>query len=240
MSALFADQVAVVTGASSGIGRAIALGLGTHGARLVLIGRDRSRLEAVAAAARAAPQAIVYQADLTDDANIRQLPARVQQDLGPVDLLIHSAGILTMGPLGTAPIADFDCQYRTNVRAPYLLTQVLLPMLLSRRGQIVFINSSVVMAPRAGVGQYAATKAALKAVADSLRDEVNASGVRVLSVFPGRTATPMQMAILRAQGSAQPMDRLLQPADVAEVVIRALGLPPTAEVTDLHIRPMQK
>jgi NAD(P)-dependent dehydrogenase (short-subunit alcohol dehydrogenase family) len=137
-------------------------------------------------------------------------------------------------------VADFDGQYRTNVRAPYVLTQALLPMLRSRQGQIVFINSSVGLNARAGVGQYAATKHALKALADSLREEVNAASVRVLSVFLGRTASPMQAGIHAAEGKAYHPERLLQPQDVAAVVLNALSLPRTAEVTDISIRPFMK
>jgi NADP-dependent 3-hydroxy acid dehydrogenase YdfG len=90
------------------------------------------------------------------------------------------------------------------------------------------------------VGQYASTKHALKAVADSLRAEVDAEGVRVLSVYPGRTATPMQASVHEREGMAYIPERLMQPEDVAGVVINALCLPRTAEVTDIHIRPFVK
>jgi len=93
---------------------------------------------------------------------------------------------------------------------------------------------------RANVGQYAATKHALKAMADSLRDEVNPAGVRVLSVFAGRTATPMQQTIYRLEKKAYDAQLLLQPEDIASVVIHTLTLPRTAEVTDIHIRPLVK
>jgi short-subunit dehydrogenase len=139
-----------------------------------------------------------------------------------------------------APVEDFDQQYRINVRAPYVLTQALLPMLRSRPGQIVFINSSVGLRAKANVGQYAATKHALKAIADSLRDEVNKEGIRVLSVFLGRTATPMQAAIHEMEGRAYHAERLMQSDDVAAMVINALNLPRSAEVTDISIRPLRK
>ena len=113
-------------------------------------------------------------------------------------------------------------------------------MLKSRRGQIVFINSSLGLASKAEAGQYAAAKHALKALADSLRDEVNADAVRVLSVFPGRTATPMQAALYAKEGKAYHPEVLLQPEDVAAVVINALTLPRTAEVTEIRIRPLKK
>ena len=135
---------------------------------------------------------------------------------------------------------DFDRQYVTNVRAPYLLTQVLLPMLRATRGQIIFINSTVVFAASANVGQFAATQHALRAFVDALREEVNADGIRVASVFPGRTATPRQAHIHALEGKAYVPERLVQPDDVAEVVVNILTLPRSAEITDVRIRPMLK
>lgn len=234
-------QVAVVTGASSGIGKAIALALAAQGAVLGLVGRRLELLETVAKSAReTARRVLCYRTDLTSDEDMQKLVAHLQQDFGYVDLLIHSAGAISLGPLESAPVKDLDWQYRTNLRAPYVLTQALLPMLTSRRGQIVFINSSASLSARASVGQYAATKAALKAIADSLREEVNAEGLRVLSVYPGRTAGPMQVAVHEMEGRVYHPERLMQPEDVAAAVIGALSLPRSAEATDISIRPMLK
>ena len=113
-------------------------------------------------------------------------------------------------------------------------------MLRKRRGQVVFINSTAGLNASAGVGLYSATKHALKALADSLRAEVNSDGVRVLSVYPGRTAIPMQAAIIASEGRAYLPEKLLQPDDVAATVVSALMLPRTAEVTDVKIRPLTK
>jgi NADP-dependent 3-hydroxy acid dehydrogenase YdfG len=235
----FKDQVAVVTGAGSGIGKAIALGLAEKGALLCLVGRRMEMLESVATAARKyATKVVCCLSDLTADESFREIRDRVISDFGHVDLLLHCAGIIALGSMESAPLEAFDRQYRTNVRAPYALTQSLLPMLKTRRGQIVFINSSAGINAMPHVGQYAATKHALKAVADCLRAEVNAEGVRVLSVYPGRTATPMQEAVHEREGRVYVPERLMQPEDVAGVVIQALCLPRTAEVTDIHIRPM--
>ena len=95
-------------------------------------------------------------------------------------------------------------------------------MVLSQQGQIVFINSSRIMRPAGKVRQFAATQHASKAIADSLREEVNAEQVRVLSVYPGRTATPRQATIHEMEGKLYQSERLLQPQDVAMVVINAL------------------
>ena len=237
---VFKEQVAVVTGASSGIGKAIALGLAAQGAKLCLLGRKLDTLLAIAKSVETSPQVVSYQVDLTLDEDIQKLKSNLVEDFGQVDLLIHSAGIISLGEMKTAPVEDLDLQYRTNVRAPYALTQALLPMLIPRQGQIVFINSSAGLTAKAGAGQYAATKFALKAIADSLRAEVNALGLRVLSVYPGRTASPMQAAIYKIEGKAYNPERLLQPEDVAACVINALSLPRTAEVTDIQVRPLVK
>jgi NAD(P)-dependent dehydrogenase (short-subunit alcohol dehydrogenase family) len=234
-------QVAVVTGASRGIGRAIALQLAAEGATICLIGRDAQALQEVANLGSATATAVArYRIDLTRDAEIQGLVSQVRQDFGRVDILVHSAGIMCLGPLGDAPVADLDSQYQANVRAPYLLTQALLPMLTASQGEVVFINSSIVFTNRAEVGQYAATKYALQALADSLRDEVNALGVRVLSIYPGQTNTPRQEAKYARMGAPFHPERFIQPEDVAAVVLNALRLPRTAEVTDIRMRPFRK
>jgi NADP-dependent 3-hydroxy acid dehydrogenase YdfG len=239
--AAFADQIALVTGASSGIGQAIALALAEHGATLCLVGRRVEKLKAVAESVPAtAARVECYHADLMQDQDIRELTAHIEQDFGALDLLIHSAGVYAMGKIEAARVEDFDWQYRINVRAPYMITQALLPMLRSRRGQVVFMNSTAGTRAPANVGQYAATKHALKALADSLREEVNADGIRVLSMLLGRTATPMQAAIYEMEGKTYRPELLLQPEDVAAVVINTLSLQRSAEVTDINLRPLIK
>jgi len=234
-------HVAVVTGASSGVGRAIALELAAAGATVCLVGRRVEALEDVAASARgSAPRALVYRADLANNGEIAALATDLRHDVGAVDVLVHAAGIIALGSIEEAPAEEFDRQFKTNVRGPYILTQALLPMLKSRHGQIVFLNSSAGIAGRAGAGQYAATKHALRAVADSLREEVNQDGVRVLTVFLGRTATPMQAAIHQAEGRTYHPERLIRPEDVASIVLSVLSLPRSVEVTDMTLRPLQK
>jgi NADP-dependent 3-hydroxy acid dehydrogenase YdfG len=116
----------------------------------------------------------------------------------------------------------------------------MLPLLKSSRGQIVFINSSAGLAARPNAGQFSATQHALKALADSTRAEVNEHGIRVLSVYPGRTATSRQAALYASTGSQYRPELLLQPEDIASVILNAITLPRTAEVTDITIRPLQK
>jgi NADP-dependent 3-hydroxy acid dehydrogenase YdfG len=225
-----AGRVAVVTGASSGIGAAITRALAERGVEVCAVGRRLEALDALGEAVHARPL------DLTDDAAIDALPG----ELGRVDVLVHCAGEIAHAPHASARVEDLDLQYRANLRAPYRLTQALLPALRASDGDVVFVNSSIYGHARAGTGQFAATQYGLAAVADALRDEVNGDGVRVLSVFPGRTATPRQARLHEAEGRPYHPERLLQPEDVAAAVLGALELPRTAEVTDLRIRPFLK
>jgi NAD(P)-dependent dehydrogenase (short-subunit alcohol dehydrogenase family) len=236
-----AGRVAVVTGASGGIGRAISLALAHQEVQLCVVGRDPIALAETVAAVGQFSRATQFKADLAVTENFQPLLHHLQQEAGGLDILVHCAGVVHHDPMERARIEDFDLQYATNVRAPYIVTQQLLPLLTSARGQIVFINSSVgLTAKRPEVGQYSATKHALKAIADSLREEVNQKGIRVLTVYLGRTATAMQEAICRKEGRVFNPETLLQPEDVASVVVHALMLPPTAEVTDISMRPMQR
>lgn len=222
----FAGQTAIVTGASSGIGAAIAQALSAAGATVHAIARHPGEGDFVWTAL-----------DLEDDAAIAAFTASWAGDL---DILLHGAGLLTSGAVAITPIAEVDRQHQVNLRAPWLLTQGLLPALLRAKGQIVFLNSSIFGTARGGLAGYAASKYALKALADALRAEINPEGARVLSVFPGKTASRMQAAIHAAQGTPYRPEALLQPGDIAGMVLATLALPATAEVTDLHIRPAQK
>jgi NADP-dependent 3-hydroxy acid dehydrogenase YdfG len=205
------------------------------------VGRKPAALETVAQSAQIfSGRALCYPADLSLDKDVQALTAQLRKDFDHLHILVHSAGAIVLDQVEKASLEDLDRQYRVNVRAPYALTQLLLPMLRSCQGQVVFMNSSLWLNARAGVGQYAATKYALKAIADSLRDEVNAEGLRVLSVFPGRTASPMQAAVHQIEGRQYHPEHLMQPQDVASMVVSALTLPRSAEVTDISIRPFKK
>jgi NAD(P)-dependent dehydrogenase (short-subunit alcohol dehydrogenase family) len=234
------NRVALVTGASGGIGSAVALALAEEGAHLLLSGRDAARLEAIAERARPlAPRVEVAAADLAEDEAVRGLAAKVEELFHGLDMLVHATGAFRGGAVAASPVEDLDLQVRINLRLPYLLTQLLLPALRERQGQVVFVNSTAGMTAHGKWASYAASKHGLKALADSLREEVNRDGVRVLSVFPGRTASPMQEEVKRWEGKPYEPERLLQPADVAAMIVQALKLPRTAEVTNLQMRPMQ-
>jgi short-subunit dehydrogenase len=234
-------KTAVVTGATSGVGRSIAVALAREGVGVALLGRRPGVLRAVARDCTASgSKAVPYTIDLLKDREIRDLKQKIIRDFGDVDIIVHSAGIIVRSNFAAASLSDFDRQYRCNVRAPFALTQLFLPSLSKRQGQIVFINSTVGLAAAAGVSQYSATKHALKALADSFREELNVVGVRVLSVYLGRTATPMQAKLCAAEGLEYRPERLIQPSQVAESVLGALALGGEAEVMDIRIRPRLK
>lgn len=234
-------SIAVVTGASSGIGRALALTLASHGATVGLVAR---RVDALAEVAdeirRAGGCAGVYPTDWTRDEEVQALAEGIQRDFGRVDILVLCGGTMFHGSLDQAPAEHLDLQYRSNLRGPYTLIQALLPLVRRQQGQIVFINSSAGLRSPAAVGQYAAMQHALRAIADSLRDELNADGIRVLSVYPGRTATPRMAALYEREGRPYRPELLMQPEDVAAMVTASLTLPRSAEVTDISIRPLLK
>jgi len=235
------NQVALVTGASSGIGKAIALSLAGQGAELYLAARRKELLEGTAREAQAlGARAHACPLDLTKDEDIRSVGETLQREAGYLHVLVLCGGAIAHGTLEKAPLADLDLMYRSNVRGHYALVQTVLPLLRKGPGQIVFINSSAGLRSPATVGQFSATQHAFRSIADSLRDEINADGIRVLSIYPGRTATPRMEKLFGKEGRNYKPELLMQPEDVAEMVIHSLRLPRTAEVTDISIRPMQK
>lgn len=236
VSRKLAGKTAVVTGASSGIGRAIAVELAIHGASLCLLGRRPRVLSELGHRLGESARCMVYQVDLSSEEQIEKFAAGFERKGGKPDILVHSAGVIAIGAVESAPLEEFDRQLEINVRAPYLLTQLLLPALKTRRGQIVFVNSNAGLCATPGSGQYSASKHALTGLADSLRAEVKGQ-VRVMSVYAGSTATPMQAALHVSKGRAYRPELLIQAEDVASLVAHALTLPSTVEVTALHLRP---
>jgi short-subunit dehydrogenase len=225
----------LITGASSGIGAAIAAALAEPMWRLILVGRDEASLESVAKQARrSGAVAEVRTVDLTRDDELRAL-----REFAPdrLDVLIHSAGTAELGSIDTLDLDAFDRQLRLNLRAPLLLTQALLPKLRQARGLVVFVNSGSGLRAKAGWGGYAASKFALRAIADALREEEQDSGVRVTSLYPGRTDTPMQRAVRRQEGGPYQADSYLRAEEVARMVAEVVRLPASATVPDLPVRP---
>lgn len=241
LSSRLAGKVLLVTGASSGVGRAVALRSAREGGVALLTGRSGERLEAVAAEIRnAGGQASCCAADLTRAPDLDRLVQRAAEQGPGLDGLVHCAGAIALGALEHTDAATLARMLAINLEAPLHLTRRLLPLLRARRGQVVFVNSSAALTAGPTAGAYAASKAALHALANSLRDEVNDLGIRVTSLFLGRTATPMQQAVHEQEGRPYRPERLLQPEDVAELLVAALALPETAEVTEIRLRPAHK
>lgn len=232
-------KTAVVTGAGRGIGRAIACELVKNGARPLCVSRTFAELEETVALAGG--QASAFRVDISAPNAPTDIMEAALDQFGRLDILVHCAGMMQSGRIDDMDLRNFDLAFATNVRAPYALTQAALPRLRSSKGEILFINSSIIKAANtAGRGVFAATQAALKMLADTIRDEVNESDVRVTSIMPGTTATPRQEALFSDQHRIYKPHLLLQPADVAQASCAALLLPRTAETTDIYVRPMQK
>ena len=177
------------------------------------------------------------QFDLSDSSSIEKFGRDMRNELGELGILVHCGGAYARGEFSDTSMDQLRNQFETNVLGVHALTLELLPLLERARGDIVFINSSVVYSDGKSVSSFAAAQHALHSLANSLRAEVNAKGIRVLSVFPGRTATPRQERIFSAEGRSYDPERLLQPEDIAHVVATCLELGETAEVTDIRIRP---
>ena len=184
------DSVALVTGASGGIGRAIGTTLARHGAALCAVGRNPSTLRSSVSEAQLYSKAVPIQADLILDSDIDRIVRLLSNDFGRLDILVHCAGVIHHNRMRDARIEHLDEQYAADVRAPYLLTKSLLPLLRGSRGQIVFINSSLGVNETCRSWTVPASQHALRAITESLREEVNPDGIRVLSVYPGANSHP--------------------------------------------------
>ena len=220
--------LAVVTGATGGIGRACVLDLARDHDVLAL-GRDPARLAELAEL----PRVTVRAADLTDYAS---LPA-VVDDLDRVDVLVHSAAVAGRTSVEDASAEHWRAQLELNVVAPAELTRLLLPALRAARGTVVFLNSGSGLTARAGDAVYASSKFALRALADSLRQEVEADGITVSSVHPGPVDTPMQEAIQSGMGNEYAPERYLRPESVAAAVRAAVDAGEDAQITSISVRP---
>ncbi|MFJ3897605.1 MULTISPECIES: SDR family oxidoreductase [unclassified Streptomyces] len=223
----------VITGAGSGIGAAVARRLHARGDDLVLHARDAGRAKELAAQY---PGASTLVGDLADPDKIswafshQSLPDRV-------DTLLHIAGVVDLGPVGELTPKTWRHQLNVNLIAPAELTRHFLPQLRLSGGHVLFVNSGAGLSASADWSAYAASKHGLKALADSLRHEEHPHGVRVTSVYPGRTASPMQAKVHQQEGKAYDPARWIDPESVATTILMAIDLPGDAEVNDLTVRP---
>ncbi|WP_455356807.1 SDR family oxidoreductase [Streptomyces sp. SYSU K217416] len=223
----------LITGAGSGIGAAVARRLHERGDELVLLARDAGRAKELAARF---PGARTLVGDLANPDRLSW--AFDKQALpGQLDSLLHIAGIVDLGPVGDLRPKTWHEQLNVNLIAPAEITRLVLPQLRVSHGHVVFVNSGAGLAAHAEWGAYAASKHGLKALADALRHEEKPNGIRVTSVYPGRTASPMQAKVHSQEGKEYDPARWIDPESVATTIVMALDLPRDAEVHDLTVRP---
>jgi 3-oxoacyl-[acyl-carrier protein] reductase len=219
-------SVALITGASRGIGRAIAVDLARTGAEIAIVGRDVAALEETAAAARAArPEArvLTLPADVADPAAVEGFVKRTLEEFGRIDIAVANAGQAVDGLIVRAKPADIDTMLDVNLKSAfYLVTAVARPMMKQRAGAIVLVSSIVGIAGNAGQAAYAASKAGLLGLAKSVAKELGSRNVRVNAVAPGLIETAMTESMpeqARAHYLATiPLGRAGNPEDVSGVV----------------------
>ena len=221
-----------VTGAGAGIGQCVARRLAARGDELVLLARSTARAEDLAADF---PVARAVVADLADPASLASALAGMLPER--LDSLIHVAGTVDLGTVAEQPPEVWQRTLDVNLAAPAELTRLCLPALRAARGQVVFVNSGSGLRANPHWSSYAASKHGLRALADALRGEVREDGVRVTSVYPGRTATGMQAKVHEQEGREYDPSDWADPDSVATTVLMALDLPRDAEVTDLRVNP---
>jgi NADP-dependent 3-hydroxy acid dehydrogenase YdfG len=217
---------ALITGASRGIGSAIATALApTH--TLLLAARPSARLDAVAERFGATS----WPLDLTDTDSIKANAESLTQ----LDVLVHNAGVSIPGHVAETSVDEWRATFDANVLGAVALTLALLPALRRTHGQVVFINSGSGRRVSAGMASYSASKFALRAFADSLRDDEPA--LRVTTVYPGRTDTDMQRELVAFEGGEYDPAGFLRPDTVAAVVANVLSTPPDGHVHEVVVRP---
>lgn len=221
--------IALVTGASRGIGAAVARALSdTHD--LLLGGRDADALQALV---DELPGAKPWPVELTDHDAV----AAAVADIERLNVVVHSAGLVELAPVADTPSDSWRRTFELNLFAVTELTRLLLPALRAANGHVVLVNSGAGLSAMPNWGSYAASKFALRAFADVLRAEEAANGVRVTSVFPGRTATDMQRNVRAQEGGAFEPEEYLRPESVAEPIVSAVRASTDAHLTEIVIRP---
>ena len=208
---------ALVTGATSGLGRAIAVQLARDGADVTVHGRDAGRgVQTVEEIQSRGGSAHFVGADLADATSV----ARLAKEVGDIDILVNNAGFAVWGPTETFEITSFDAMFAANVRAPFFLVASFAPGMVARgTGSIINISSMAGRLGLSGGAAYGATKAALASLTQSWAAEYSPRGVRVNAVAPGPIYTrPEARELFDSLGAATAMKRAADPAEIAEVV----------------------
>jgi len=227
------DRTILITGASRGIGRALAERCARDGARLAICGRDEAALaETGALSARAGAATVFARAfDLATEDEILAFLAGARRESGPIDILVNNAGYNSRKvPLVDVDTAELDAMIAVNLRAPFILMrEVAADMKAAGRGHVVNVLSTVCHADIETMGAYTGVKQGLDALTRVFRKEVRADGIRVTAVYPGGTDTEFR---------AQRRPDYMRPESVAEVIWRVLTMPDDAIVHELTFRPM--
>ncbi|MDT6985317.1 SDR family NAD(P)-dependent oxidoreductase [Streptomyces lusitanus] len=234
------DQVALVTGASSGIGRATALALSKAGATVALAARRTDRLEELAA--QAPGEMLVLETDVADHQQVREAVARTVERFGALDVLVNNAGLMLNSPIHGADITEWTRMVGTNLLGSMYTVHAALPHLLASKGTVVQISSTAGRTASATSGVYAATKSGINAFSEALRQEVTEQGVRVVVVEPGFVSTELTTHITEPAIQAMAKDmaaamRTLDPEDIAEAVLYAVSQPAHVAVNEILVRP---
>jgi NADP-dependent 3-hydroxy acid dehydrogenase YdfG len=244
-----ARRAAAVTGASSGIGAATALALAAAGHPVALGARRAGKCEELAAAIRAGGgEAVALPLDVTDDDSVKAFAVAAADQLGPVEVLVSCAGEVEAGLVHELDPAEFARQVEVNLIGAHRVASVVMPaMVARRRGDVVFVSSDVVRAPRPRMGAYVAAKNAVDGMARAMQMELEGTGVRVSVVRPGQTMTGMGMDWDAAAVQAVLDDwvrwglarhpHFLRPEDVAAAVMAIVSTPRGAHITLLEIEP---
>ena len=219
----------LLTGAGSGIGELLAGALLERGDEVLVVARSAQRAEEMAAALPGARPLVAALAS-PGDAEALDLPERLAS-------VVHAAGVVELGAVADLSVQAWTEQLQVNLVAPAVLTRVALPALRAARGTVVLVNSGAGLFAHPQWSAYAASKHGLRAFADSLRGEEAPHGVRVSSVYPGRTATPMQEKVHAQEGKEYDAADWVQPSTVVEAILHVLDLPGDATIPDLTVKP---
>ncbi|MGH7829238.1 MAG: SDR family NAD(P)-dependent oxidoreductase [Candidatus Binatia bacterium] len=229
-------KVSIVTGAGRGIGRAIALLLAGSGSRVVLAARSEAQLESVREEIRGqAGEALVVRTDLNCDEDMENLVSRTVKECGSIDYLINNAGWGKTAPVVKARVEDWEQTLRVNLRAPMILSKLVLPVLLEKKGgAIINIASISGKTGEASAAAYAASKFGLIGFSQSLYEEVREFDIKVAAILPGFVDTPLIPPTRRLDRS-----KMIRPEDIAQTVLFVLTSSPTCCPVEITIRPQK-
>jgi NADP-dependent 3-hydroxy acid dehydrogenase YdfG len=240
-------RVAIVTGASSGIGEATALALARKGMKVAAVARRRSRLEDLAQRLDGAGgELFPLGADVSDEAAVRRVVNETERRWGRVDVLVANAGVMLLGPILNANTDEWRRMVNVNLLGLLYSVHAVLPIMARQeRGDIITISSVAGRVSRTGNGVYSATKFAVRAFSESLRQEAAKSNIRVTTIEPGAVDTELPQHITHPEARAWADQfygsmKTLRSEDIANAVVYVLEQPPYVDVNEILIRPTEQ